>query len=197
MIPNISKTKAMYISASHNNKKLTEHIATNYIKMENGTLAYCSEEKLLGVKVDNNLNWREQVEYTMKKCNTNLYLLLRIKSFLNLDSRKLFFNAYILPHIDYCCTIWGNCSQQLLDRVLKFQKRAARIILDKDYNEPSYNLFKELRWMTFSDRIEYKKAILIFKSLNEICPSYFHSKIYIHTCYTNELISTLLVLKIE
>ena len=93
LIPNISKTKAMYISASHNNKNLTEHIATNYIKMENGTLTYCSEEKLLGVKVDNNLNWREQVEYTMKKCNTNLYLLLRIKSFLNLIHE----NSFLMP----------------------------------------------------------------------------------------------------
>ena len=112
----------------------------------------------------------------LKKCNVNLYLLLRIKSFLDIHSRKNFFNAYILPHLDYCCTIWGNCGDELQNRVLKFQKRAARIILEKDLSVPSKELFKELRWMPFSERINYKKAILVYKALNNICPEYLTSK---------------------
>jgi len=72
-----------------------EHINTNPIKLLDETLTYCTEDKLLGVRVDQNLNWKTQVEQTLKKCNVNLYLLLRIKSFLNLHSHKTFFSAYI------------------------------------------------------------------------------------------------------
>ena len=75
----------------------------------------CSSEKLQGVTIDNTLSWDIQVENVFKKCNTYLLLLSRIKQFLSIDSRTLFYNAYILPHLDYCCVIWGNCSRSLVD----------------------------------------------------------------------------------
>jgi hypothetical protein len=33
--------------------------------------------------------------------------------------------------IDYCCVVWGNCSNEGLNRILKLQKRTARLILDQ------------------------------------------------------------------
>ena len=66
----------------------------------------------------------------VKKCNFLLHLLNRIKCYLPIPTRKLFFNAYILPHIDNCCTVWGNINSALTDCMKKLQKRAARIILD-------------------------------------------------------------------
>ena len=62
------------------------------------------------------------------------------------------------PHLDYCSTIWGSCNDELLNSVVKFQKRAARIILDKDINTPSVELFRDLKWITFPDRTIYKKT---------------------------------------
>ena len=86
----------------------------------------------------------------------------------------MFFNAYILPHLDYCCTIWGNCSEYLLNSIHKFQKRAARIILDKSYDTPSLELFSELNWMKIHDRILFKKVTFVYKSVtcNNIFPEY-------------------------
>ena len=102
--------------------------------------------------------------------------MLRIKQYLNLHSRKLFFNAYILPHLDYCSSIWGSCTDELANSIVKFQKRAARIILDKDMNTPSFELFRELKWMTFPERTVYKQAILVYKSLNNTAPEYLNAK---------------------
>jgi hypothetical protein len=45
----------------------------------------------------------------------------------------LFFNSYILPIFDFCCTVWGNCSEERIQRITKLQKRAARIILDAPF----------------------------------------------------------------
>ena len=137
----------------------------------------------LGVIVDSPMNWSAQVEAILKKCNSLLYLFGRIKQFLNLFTRKLYFNAYILPHLDYCCTIWGNCSNHLLDKIIKFQKRAARIILDKDINTPSAEMFQQLKWMRFDERVTYKKAILTYKSLHNLAPSYLCNKF----TYTNTI----------
>jgi hypothetical protein len=140
-------------------------------------IQFSETEKLLGVFVDSKLKWKIQIEMILKKCNSQLYLLLRIKQYLDLHARKLFFNSYILPHLDYCCTIWGNCSNDLINEIIKFQKRAARIILDKSFDAPSSDLFKELNWMRFDDRMIYKKAIIMFKSINDIpYPQYMQSK---------------------
>jgi hypothetical protein len=39
------------------------------------------------------------------------------KKYLNLESRQLFYSGYILPLIDYCCVVWGNCSNEGLNRI--------------------------------------------------------------------------------
>ena len=133
MIPNAQKTKAMFISASQFTKAMfisasqfTQNKVKNSLNLDlllnNQVIEYTDSEKLLGIHIDTSLSWKKQVETMLKKCNTMLYLLLRIRFFLNIDVRKLFYIAYILPHLDYCCTVWGNCRYDLLDDVYKFQK---------------------------------------------------------------------------
>ena len=136
---------------------------------------HCShEEKLLGVTIDVVLSFDSHINNILKKCNSLLYLLSRIKVFLNIPMRKLFFNSYILPHLDYCCVIWGNCSIMQEQKIIRFQKRAARLILNKDKTAPSADLFKELKWMTFPERVLFQKAILMFKIFNGFSPAYLN-----------------------
>ena len=60
-------------------------------------------EKLLGVNI--NMNWNKQIKLTMEKVSSILALLKRIKKYLPLCTRILFYKAYIVPHIDYCSTV--------------------------------------------------------------------------------------------
>ena len=174
MTVNILKTKAMFLSSAPKQTNLQAN-APN-IKIGNDQIQNSTQEKLLGVIVDSSLNWSSHVEATLKKCNSLLYLLGRIKTFLNLSTRKLYFNAYILPHLDYCCTIWGNCNDNLVEKLIKFQKRAARLILNKPMDTPSEELFQTLGWMKFDERVNYRKAILMYKSLHNLAPTYLSSK---------------------
>ena len=103
-------------------------------------------------------------------------LLGRIKTFLNLSTRKLCFNAYTLPHLDYCCTIWGNCNNYLLDKLIKFQNRAARLILDKEIDTRSAELIQLLGCMKFDERVTYRKAVLMYKSLHNLAPTNLSNK---------------------
>lgn len=59
--------------------------------------------------------------------------------------------------------------------MVKFQKRAARIILDKSIDIPSADLFAELKWMTFPERVKYQKAVMMFKIINNLTPSYLNN----------------------
>ena len=87
----------------------------------------------------------------------------------------LYYNSYILPIFDYGCMIWGQCSTYNINRVLKLQKRAPRIILQADFMTPSKEMFRELGWLTFTNRVEYHICIMVFKSLNGQAPEYLSS----------------------
>ena len=130
------------------------------------------QEKLLGINIDSSLSWHSQIDKALKKCNTLLFLLGRTKQYLLIPICKLFYNAYILPHLDYCCTIWGDTTADSINAVVKFQKRAARLILDTDFDAPSAENFAELNWMIFPERVKFQKAIMMFKSMNNLAPPY-------------------------
>ena len=60
----------------------------------------------------------------------------------------------------------GNCSSYLLSRLLRLQKRAARLILDNDFTQTSVSLFSKLKWIPIFDLIKLRKLVLLFTILN-------------------------------
>ena len=119
------------------------------------------------------MSWDEHVKAIRNKITKNLYLLQQIKSFLPVIARKLFVNSYILPHIDYCCVIWGNFSITPVQSLEKLLKKSARLILDevldRQNTTPSHVLYTNLRWMSIPERISYHRAVQVYKCLNCMC----------------------------
>ena len=155
----------MSISSRHKQQIL----ANCDISICDSKIQVSSVEKLLGATISNTLCLDAHIEQLIQKCNSYLLLLSRIKVFLSRRNRIL---SYILPHLDLCCIIWGNCSSTLEDKLVKFQKRAARVILDCDFYTPFSELFKELDWQTFPERVTYQQTILMYRIINNIYPDY-------------------------
>jgi len=124
---NVSKTKPMYISSRHKQQILAN--CDHNISICDSKIQVTSVEKLLGVTISNTLCWDAHIEQLIKKCNSYLFLLWRIKVFLSRRNRILFYDSYSLPHIDVCCIIWANCSSTLEDKLVKFQKRTSNLRL--------------------------------------------------------------------
>jgi hypothetical protein len=158
-------------------QKLAFQNEERFLTINSEQLQHSTCEKLLGIKIDSNLNWKNQIDQICSKISSKIYLLSKIKKYLNLESRQLFYLGYILPLIDYCCVVWGNCSNEGLNRILKLQKRTARLILDQDPIAPSEPLFKQLGWMSIEQRIKYHKYLLVSKCLKNEAPVYLKNKI--------------------
>jgi len=60
----------------------------------------------------------------------------------------------------------------LEDKLVKFKRRSARVILDFDLYNTSSELSKELNWQTFPERDTYPNAMLMYRIINNICPDY-------------------------
>jgi hypothetical protein len=174
MATNSSKTKSMLITTWQKRNSLSPDSRNLSLYLNNECLENVSHEKLLGVHINHNLSWEEHIYHIEKTVNRKIALLRRIKRYLPLPTRKLFYNTHILPQMDYCSIIWG--SSTFIQRLLLAQKRAARVILDiSDYQYPSDSMFKELKWMPIKDRIEYRKVTMVYRSINNLAPSYMRN----------------------
>ena len=170
MIINENKSKCMAIGTSQ--KLLTLQPNALAIDVNGNALEHIDCEKLLGVHIDLSLQFNKHVDHVCRSVTSKIALLRRIKRYLPLSYRKLYYNAYILPCIDYCLTIWGNAARTHMERIHKLQKCAARVIVDAPPDAPSLPLFSELGWLTVFERVEFNKGILLYKALRNMCPEY-------------------------
>ena len=53
-----------------------------------------------------------------------------------------------------------------MDSLIKFQKKAARLILDKGLDTPTAELFAKLKWLTFPERVKFQKAVMMYETMN-------------------------------
>ena len=113
--------------------------------IENEMIKYEDHQKRFGVILDKNLSWDKQIDAVCANITRRITLLKLLSKYIDQRNMKLYYNSYILPiYMDYGCMIWGHCSKQNTLRILKLQKRAARIILKADITTPSKTLFSEL-----------------------------------------------------
>ena len=127
---------------------------------------HTSNYNWLCVTLDCHLTWEKHIENICSIVNSRLSLLRRIKPFLNYHCALRFFNSWIHNLFIDCSSAWGNCSNYLLSRLLLLQKRAARLLLDADYSQPSVSLFSKLKWLPIFDLIKVRKLVLVFTILN-------------------------------
>ena len=167
MAINSTKTKAMLITSAQKRRGLSDILS---IALNEEPLEVVDKENLLGVKIDNDLTWKDQVDSVCRKVARNIALLRRIKTHLDIPMRRMFYMAYIQPHTDYCLTIWGMSHH--IDRVQKLQNMALRVISDEPRHTRSLTLYKKFRVMKISDRIDYKMVALTYKAVNGIAPDY-------------------------
>ena len=81
----------------------------------------------------------------------------------------------ISPVMAYVNVVWSSCDKSCLNRVLKLQKRAARIIVDADSQASSVKLFNKLKWIPFYEQAKIAKCCIIYKRLQGHVPTYLKS----------------------
>ena len=173
MAINSTKTHSMLVTTW---QKLI-HLDKKELDLEyKGTvLGKSTSEKVLGLIIDKHINWNEHVKLIHKKVSAKLAIFRKIKNHLPIKYRKLYYSAFVLPHLDYCSTVWSTTSEHNALLLLRLQKRAARLILDKPLRTSSQAMFKELRWMPLQDRIKYRDMVMVYKARHQQIPQYITS----------------------
>ena len=164
----LTKTTCLLAGTRHQ----THESCSLSIKADDVYIQTVSKQKLLGVYIDQTLTWNPQIDYLCSNISSKISLLRQLSTYIPTHAQKLYYQGYILPLIDYGSVTWGATSNGNIERLSKLQKRAARIILHADFTTPSALMFKELGWLSVTDRLKHNKATLIYKALTNKAPNY-------------------------
>ena len=169
MLINTEKTKLMLIASRQKRSSLID--SDLKITFNNVDLRNSSNEKILGVHMDQNFVWNNQFQHVSKKISSHLWLLSQIRTYLNVQHRLLFYNAYIKSYIEYCCVVWGNSCNFNAYKIEKLQRRACKLILGNDYTTLDAAR-KQLRMLSFEETIFIHKAKVMYKIASNTAPIY-------------------------
>ena len=139
------------------------------VKLGNENIAGSTYVDLLGVKIDNNLNFNEHVSKLCKKGNQKLHALARISKYLSKDKLKIIMKTFIYSQFNYCPLTWMFHSRTLNNKINKLHERALRLAYNNDSSS-----FQELldldNSMSIHHRNLQKLATEMYKVKNNLAP---------------------------
>ena len=64
--------------------------------------------KYLGLRIDNELSWKNHVEHVTTLCSQRIGVFKRVLHYLPSNVRILYYNAFIRSCFSYCLLFWLN-----------------------------------------------------------------------------------------
>ena len=89
--------------------------------------------ELLGIQLDNKLNFSLHISNICKSAASQLNALLRLQKFLSFKEKKILISSYFMAKFNYCPLVWMFSNAVSLKKIENLQKWALRF-LQKSYN---------------------------------------------------------------
>ena len=105
----------------HFNKSVAKLYETK-IKLTRKRLYPSQSVTNLGIKIDQDLNWKDHINDIAVKLNRANALLFKIRNFVNITILKTIYFAIFDSHINYANLVWAQNSNAM-SRILTLQKR--------------------------------------------------------------------------
>ena len=166
---NRTKTEYMLIGSS---QRLDKIIKSPKILFGEHEIKRVREKTVLGLIIDDQLKWNKHNDEQCKKISKSIALLRKARDFVSQEELVKIYNSLVLPHFNYCSTIWNDNNKSHIDKLSKLQKRAARIITSSDYSIRSSQVFKTLEWHPIKKLMDKRDLTMMFKILKNMAPNY-------------------------
>ena len=131
--------------------------------------------KVLEVVIDENLTWKNHINWIKNKIAKNVEILKRLKYRLPGKLLNTLYNTLILLYLNYCNIFWANNKSSRLQPLFKLQKCFMRIINNSPYNTRALPLFSKLNQLTIFDLNKLSIATFMFSTLQKLFTQHFRS----------------------
>jgi hypothetical protein len=170
------------------NRKKINKIKNFEILLDNMKISRTETAKFLGTVIDENLSWKQHINYIKNKIAKSIGIIKRLRYCLAEHTLNTLYNTLVLPYLSYCNIIWANNKPTRLKPLLILQKRCMRIITNSHYNAHALPLFSKLNQLTIFDLNKLLIATFMFRHHKNCLPgvfkNYFYSNSTIHDHFT-------------
>lgn len=178
---NEKKTKVMVITTSRISKIHNLNEPTNetfHIKHHGQPIERVSNYKLLGILLDQHLNWEDQIKRVSSSVYCRLFVLRYLRRTASFRLRKQLAESLLISRLHYCVSLFWNLSQARIKKLDKLKCRIASFVTQKFATTED---LIQLGWLPMKQQIDFSIMKLAHKSIhNESFPSYlkgFEAKI--------------------
>ena len=122
----------------------------------------CSE-LLLGVKIQQNLKWSEQIQFVESKLKIKMGGLEKLKYVMSRFNRRVIVEGIFNSVLLYGLSVFGGCRKQDIKSLQIQQNRAARLVLCAPPRTCTRYMLNELKWLSVNQLISYHTLIMVFR----------------------------------
>ena len=131
------------------------------------TIRNSNYEKLLGIVIDNKLNFDIHINNICKKASQKLNALARISPYMTIEKRRTIMNAFINSQFGYNPLVWMLHSRILNNRINRIHERTLRIVYS-DKTSSYIQLLEKGDAVTVHHRNLRALAIELFRVKNNL-----------------------------
>jgi hypothetical protein len=142
------------------------------ISVGNANIKPCTRVKNLGVIFDNNMSMENHVNNICKTSYFYIHLLGKLRKFLDKETGAMITHAFVTSRLDYCNSLLYGISSTLASKLQRILNTAARIVSRAKISNHITPVLKSLHWLPVVQRCAFKTALIIFKVIHGLAPSY-------------------------
>jgi len=165
---NDSKTEVVLLGTKQQLSKLSNL----EISVGNANIKPCTKVRNLGVIFDNNMTMEDHVNNICKTSYFYIRLLGKLRKFLDKETGAMITHAFVTSRLDYCNSLLYGISSSLATKLQHILNTAARIVTRTKISDHITPVLKSLHWLPVVQRCVFKTALLTFKVIHGLAPSY-------------------------
>ena len=133
-------------------------------------------EVLLGIHIQSNLKWTQQIMSLVKKLQVRLVGISKLKHSMDMKKKTMIIEGLFNSVLCYCLPVFGGCSQEDINTLQTMQNKAAQLALNCPPRTNRDWMFGKLKWMTVTQLIAYHTLITLFRIRQQRRPAYLATK---------------------
>ena len=133
--------------------------------MDNQNIKVVSSIELLGIRIDDKLNFNFHLSNIWRSATNQLNVLIRLKQFLSFKGKRILINSYFISNFNYCPFFWMFSSASFLNKIANLQKRVLGFLYN-DYEISYEELLRKSDRATISVNRLRILCIEIYKTIN-------------------------------
>ena len=162
---NTDKTEVIIFGPQRQREHVSSHLESLSLKPTN-------QVRNLGVIMDSDLNFNSHIKSIISAAFYHLKNIARIKGILSKADLERLIHAFISSRLDYCNGLLSGLTKEAVKQLQYIQNAAARVLTKTRKYDHISPVLRSLHWLPVAQRIDFKTALLVYKSLHGLAPKY-------------------------